>query len=100
MILLSRFADGQLNSLVAHFEAKDRPEAVRNLIAAVARAAERIANDRGNFFDAPRPYPGLTRPGWRWLKERSYWIAFAADGPDTEIRAIFHEAANIPARLP
>jgi plasmid stabilization system protein ParE len=38
--------------------------------------------------------------GWRWVKERSYWIAFADNRPDIEITAIFHESANIPARLP
>ena len=38
--------------------------------------------------------------GLRWVKERSYWIAFADNGPDIEIAAIFHQLATIPARLP
>ncbi len=49
---------------------------------------------------APRPYPRLQRPGWLWLKEPPYWIAHAADARGPVIRAIFHESADMPARLP
>jgi hypothetical protein len=48
---------------------------------------------RGPFFPAPRPYPSVTRPGWRpgwlWLKEGSYWIAHVLDSGGAVSRRSF-----------
>ena len=99
MIRLSPAARAQVSSLIRHYANLDRPEAVSNLRAVVARAGERIVSRRGPFYPAPRPYPTLRRPGWIWLKEGPYWIAYVADPGGAVIRAIFHEAANIPGRI-
>jgi plasmid stabilization system protein ParE len=99
VIRLSRKAQGQVASLVRHFEALERPEATRNLRAALVRASERITRGQGLFFDAPRPYPGLTRSGWRWTKEGPYWDAFSLRGATPVIQVVFHDSANIPERL-
>ena len=56
MIRLSRTARSQISSLARYYADLDRPEAVRNLRAIVARAGERIEAGRGQFFPAPRPY--------------------------------------------
>jgi hypothetical protein len=77
----------------------NRPEAVKNLRAVIAKAGERIEIQRGPFFPTPRPYPNVSRPGWVWLKEGAYWIAYTLDPGGAIIRVVFHEAANIPGRI-
>jgi len=99
VIRLSRAAQEQLSGLATYYDGLDRPEAVRSLRAAVGRAGERIEAQRGPFFPAPRPYPKLARPGWLWLKEASYWIAYANDAQGSVIRAVFFETADIPERM-
>jgi len=99
VIRLSRAARAQVLSLASYYDNLDRPEAVRNLRDIIARAGARIDAQRGLFFPAPRPYPDLTRPGWLWLKEGPYWIAYVSDPRGAVIQVIFHEAADIPSRL-
>jgi plasmid stabilization system protein ParE len=99
VIRLSRRARTQVFDLANHYAALDRPEAVRNMRAIVARAGERIEAQRGPFFPAPRSYPNLTRPGWLWLKEGPYWIAFVSRPDGAVMQVVFHEAADIPGRL-
>ncbi len=99
MIRLSRKAQAQVASLSRHYEELERAEAILNLRASLARASERIMLGQGLFFDAPRPYPAIVRPGWRWTKEGSYWIAYSSRNATPVIQAVFHDAANIPERL-
>jgi plasmid stabilization system protein ParE len=99
VIRLSRAARAQVSQLTRYYADHDRPEAVRNLRGALARAAERIEARRGPFLPTPRPYPSVARPGWQWLKQGSYWIGFASDMRGPIIRAVFHEAADIPNRM-
>jgi plasmid stabilization system protein ParE len=99
VIRLSRKARTQLSSLAAYYEDKHRPEAVRNLRAAITRASERIETQRGLFFSAPRPYRTFTHPRWIWLKEGTYWIAYSAEPDGAVIQVVFHEAADIPNRI-
>lgn len=99
MVSLSHEARQQVADLVWHFEHRDRPEAVRNLRAAIAEAVRRIESQRGPFFPAPRPYPRLQMPQWRWLKERRYWIAFTHHDDQWVVVAVFYEAADIPTRM-
>jgi hypothetical protein len=89
VIRLSRTARAQLSSLAAYYEDLERPEAVRNLRAAVTRASERIDTRRGLFFSAPRPYRTLTNPGWIWLKEGWHWIAYTEDPRGAVIQWFF-----------
>ena len=99
MIRLSPAARAQVANLASYYADRDRVEAIRNLRTALAQAGNRITAGRGRFFEAPRPYPALTRPGWRWLIEGAYWIAFAPAGDDFVICAVFHETANMPSRI-
>jgi plasmid stabilization system protein ParE len=99
VIRVSRAARAQVASLAKWYADRNRPEAVRNLRSAIVAAADRIVAQRGTFFWAPRPYPDLARPGWRWLKEGPYWIAYAPDRSGPVIRAVFYAAADIPNRL-
>jgi plasmid stabilization system protein ParE len=99
VIRLSRKARAQVSSLASYYEDLERPEAVRNLRAIIARASERIEAQRGLFLPAPRPYPNLSRPGWRWLKEGSYWIAYSSEPGGAAIQVVFHETADIPRRI-
>lgn len=99
MIRLSRTARAQVSNLANYYDGLDRPEAVRNLRATIAKAGERIEAQRGPFFPTPRPYPNLTRPAWLWLKEGPYWIAYVSDSHGAVIQAVFHEAADTPNRI-
>jgi plasmid stabilization system protein ParE len=96
---LSRRARAQISSLADHYNDLERPEAIRNLRGAIARASERIEVRRGRFFSAPRPYPTLARPGWHWLKEGAYWIAYSSEPTGIVIQVVFHESADIPRRI-
>jgi len=98
VIRLSPRAARDLDALLAYYDAHDRAEAVRNLQAAVARAATRIERDPGAGLPAPRPYPSLARPGRRWIREGVYWISYATTDPPV-ISGVFHERADIPGRI-
>jgi plasmid stabilization system protein ParE len=100
VIRLTSRARTQIASLTAHYVERERDDAISNLQSAITTASERILAQRGPFFPAPRPYPSIARPGWRWLKTGAYWIAFGETGSAYVLHAIFHESANIPGRMP
>jgi hypothetical protein len=89
VIRLSQTAWAQVSRLAEYYAERGRPDSVRELRPIIGNAGERIEAGRGLFFPSPRPYPGLTRPGWSWLKVGSYWIAFATDEDGAVIQAIF-----------
>ena len=99
MIRLSPEAERQLDELALHYAERGRDEAIDNLAGAVERACERYAEGRGSFYDAPRPYPTVRQPGWRWTKEGRYWLAFTADAHGPIVAAIFFETADLPRRI-
>ena len=99
MIPLSPAAEQQLNELTRFYAERERDAAIDNMVDSVERASTRYLANQGLFYDAPRPYPALLRPGWRWAKEGRYWIAFSSGRNGPVIRAIFHDAADIPGRL-
>jgi plasmid stabilization system protein ParE len=98
VIRLSPGAEQQLDDLLFHYEKLERPEAIRNLMAAVRRAATRIELAPEAGLPAPRPYPALARVGRRWLKEGRYWFAYSLTTPPV-ILAVFHDQAAISRRL-
>lgn len=99
MIPLSGKAERDLDKLTAYYESIDRPEATRNVLGAVRRAAERIARSPDAGLPAPRPYPELASLGRLWIKEGAYWISFTRGGVSPVISGVFHEAADIPRRI-
>ncbi len=99
MIPLSPAAERQLDELTRFYVERERDAAIDNLVDSVERASARYLAGQGLFYDAPRPYPALLRPGWRWAKEGRYWVAFSTAKGGPVIRAIFHEAADIPGRM-
>ena len=98
MIGFTARAARQFRDLRQHYEELGRPAALRALIHAVDDAGRRIEADPRAGLSAPRPYPELARPGWKWLKAGRYWIAYTQADPP-EISAVFFETANIPGRL-
>jgi plasmid stabilization system protein ParE len=86
-----------VRELRQHYEGLKRPEAVRNLVAALHEAMTKIGADPGAGLAAPRPYPELARPGRAWVKAGRYWVCYTTT-PRLLIVAVFFEAANIPAR--
>ena len=99
MIPLAPAAERQLDELTRFYAERERDAAIDNLANSVERASARYQANQGIFYDAPRPYPRMSRSGWRWTKEGRYWIAFGPGRSGPVIRAIFHEAADIPGRL-
>jgi plasmid stabilization system protein ParE len=87
-----------LDGLLKHYEKLGRPEASRNLLAALERAKTKIAEAPEAGLTAPRPYPELKRAGRRWLREGSYWISYSMTDPPV-ISGVFYVTANIPKRL-
>jgi plasmid stabilization system protein ParE len=98
VIELSPEADRHLRHLTEHYEARDRLDAARNLLAAVEAAKVRIARRPEDGRRAPRPYPELADLDLLWIIEHRYWIAYAASDPPV-IAAIFHDTADIPNRI-
>jgi len=98
VIAFSRRARKQLVELNRHFEERERPDAIRNLIAALRSALIAIEQDPDAGLPAPRPYPQLARQGTVWVKAGRYWIGYRRR-PKLTIVAIFYETANIPGRL-
>lgn len=80
-----------------HYEDRERPAAIRTLIAALEEANRKIEGNRNVGLAAPRPYPHLARPHRLWIKAGRYWIAYLP--ARSVIVRIFYETANIPGRL-
>ena len=97
MTTRSRSATRDVAALARGFRRKNRPEAIRNLLAAPNWAMQKIADNPIGGLSAPRPYPGLAQPGGAWIKVGRYWFAYSLDNPPVII-AVFHDAADIPRR--
>jgi hypothetical protein len=97
LIELDANAVEQVFALRAAYESKGRLEAVRNLIAAITQAAQRIERDPGHGLPAPRPYPELARAGERWTKAGRYWIAYSVTKPPV-ILGVFYDASDTLGR--
>ena len=93
---LSDTARRQVDDLRRHYRQIERPEALRNLSAALRRAATLVAE--GRSLPAPRPYPELAAEGEAWIHASPYWIAYSLTQPPV-ILAVFFERADIPGRL-
>jgi plasmid stabilization system protein ParE len=81
-----------------HYERLGRPEATRNLVAAIESAWHQIIADPAAGLPAPRPYPNVARPGRAWVQAGRYWIAYITR-PSSAIVAVVYDAADIPSRL-
>ncbi len=98
MIPYSRRAALHITALLDHYSELDRPEAMRNLLAAMREASAMIEEDPSAGLPAPRPYPALARPGRLWVKAGRYWIGYRRR-PSLGIVAVFYDAADIPGRI-
>jgi len=59
LIVLTPRAAQQVRALRRHYETRGRPEATRNLVAAIETAWHRITTDPSAGLPAPRPYPNV-----------------------------------------
>lgn len=98
MIPLSPEAERQVDALIAYYEAKGRQQVSINLLRALERARDRIAERPEAGLEAPRPYPSLKRDGRRWTIEGRYWIAYSLTGPPV-ISGVIYVTADIPNRI-
>ena len=98
MIVFTPEAAEQVEALIEHYEALDRPEALRGLMSALESGWRKMRANPSVGLSAPRPYPQLARPGHRWIKAGRYWIAYSNPG-SAAIVGVFYETANIPRRI-
>jgi plasmid stabilization system protein ParE len=99
LIDYSAAARRHIRELTAHYRKKRRPEAIRNLVAALERAEKVIAAGPRRPRDFPATYRKLARPGRAWIKEARYWIAYDLTDPPV-IAAVFWEGADLARRYP
>ncbi len=99
MIVYSATALRQIDELIAHYTTKKRPEAVRNLLAALEKAEAMITAGPRHPRSFPATYRGLARPGRAWIKQARYWIAYDLKQPPV-IAAVFWEGADLARRYP
>jgi hypothetical protein len=88
-----------VSELILHFRRKRRPEAIRNLLAALMKVEAAIENGSGRPREFPATYRNLARPGRSWRKEAIYWIAYDVTDPPI-IVAVFWEGADLARRYP
>lgn len=98
MIAYTRKASRQVEELYWHYEALGRVEASRALDAALVAAERLIADGNAAWLPHPRPYPGLAKPGRRWIKSGRYWVAYRATAP-LAIVGVFYDSSDILGRL-
>jgi plasmid stabilization system protein ParE len=98
LIVLTPRAARQVRALRQHYEKLGRPEATRNLVAAIESASHQITTNSAAGLPAPRPYPNVARPGRAWVQAGRYWIAYITR-PSLAIVAVVYDAADIPRRL-
>lgn len=97
MIDYTRRAAGHIVALLDDYDAKDRPEAMRNLQLTLRAAWAGIEANPAEGLPAPRPYPHLARPGVLWVHVGRYWVAWRRS-PRLTISAVFFDEADIPGR--
>ena len=97
-MIYSAEAERHIDELRQHYDALNRIEAARNLIAALVEAEASIQDAPFAGLKAPRPYPQLAQAGRLWIGAGNYWIAYSTSLPPVML-AVFHNAADIPGRL-
>lgn len=99
MIRQTRAAAAQVEALFEHYIARDRDEATRNLLRAVGEALDRIEADQMAGQSYPRPYLGMARWGYRWIKVHRYWFGYAVTANYPVLTNVIYDAADLPGRV-
>lgn len=77
MIYATHHAEDQLQALRAFLLKKERYDAYRNLIAAIREAKAQIEANPHQGLPHPKPYPGVARWGFLWIKMHRYWFGWS-----------------------
>jgi len=99
VIRQTRTAAAQVEALFEHYLIRDRDEAARNLLRAVGEALDRIEADPTTGRPHPRPYPGMARWGYRWIKVHRYWFGYAVTADYPVLTNVIYDAADLPGRV-
>jgi plasmid stabilization system protein ParE len=98
LISLTPKATRQVAELTAHYTRKQRPEALRNMRAALVAVREMIERHPNDGHPFPSVYDDLVAPGRSWVQSGRYWVAYSPKDPPV-IVGFFYETADIPTRL-
>lgn len=97
MARIGPVARTQIANLAAHYRRLNRPEAVRNLRAAVAEVLRKIDQPNTRARRSPATYSGLAALNMFWIRQHIYWFSYgkASDGVMT-IANVIWDRADIP----
>ena len=98
MISLTPKATRQVAVLTGYYQRKQRPEAIRNMRAALVAASTMIERNPGTGKAYPSVYAELAQPGRSWVQSGRYWAAYSTTTTPV-IVGFFYETADIPSRL-
>jgi hypothetical protein len=93
------FARDQASALFEFYLEKDREQAYENLLKAIAEAASRIEADPTGGLAHPKPYPGMAKWGFRWIKVHLYWFGWSIARGYPLVTNIFFETSRMWARI-
>ena len=99
MIKQTHSASRQFNELLDKYIEKEWDQAIRNLVAAYRNAAAQIEADPTCGKSHPRPYPQLSRYGFRWIESHIYWVGYSTAKGYPVITNFFNNTHDIPGRI-
>lgn len=99
MVRLTLTAGRQLDALLDHYIALDRPEAVDRLVDALHAALARIKADPTGGKPFPAGVRDAARWDYRWIKVHRYWFGHSSHRGVPVVTNILYEAADIPGRI-
>jgi len=99
MIRQTLFAQDQAVALSEFYLRKDREQAFLNLRKAIAMAAAQIEADPTGGLSHPRPFPGMAKWGFRWIKVHRYWFGWSMARGYPLVTNIFFESSRMWARV-
>jgi hypothetical protein len=99
MIRQTVHAREQAAALFDYYLEKGREPACENLLNAIAEAAARIESNPTGGAAYPRPYPGIARWGFRWIKVHRYWFGWSVARGYPVLTNVFFETALIEGRM-
>jgi hypothetical protein len=69
------------------------------LLKAIGEAAARIEADPHGGLPHPKPYPGMARWGFRWIKVHRYWFGWSMARGYPVVTNLFFETSGMWARV-
>jgi hypothetical protein len=99
MVRQTVFAAEQAEALFDFYLEKDREQAYENLMKAITEAAAQIEAEPTGGLTHPKPYPGMAKWGFRWIKVHRYWFGWSMARGYPLVTNIFYDTSRMWARV-